>query len=239
MSKINGFTVVNFGDPALKTFPIPGTTARLSLRKEVAALMVGLARDFNLTVEPLNHKSCWGHDHRKISGSNQWSFHAPGIAIDLNASAHPRGSSGTFDRDQVKAIRKLLANWSHHGVKLFRWGGDFNTIVDEMHFEIIVPRATALAAVEELRPVGTTSLVPVPTPHAPGSRLLKVTSTPMEGRDVKYVQNWIGDPCGTPDGNYGNNTRKGVIWYQGMRGIAVTGECDKVTWRNMRIEPTF
>ena len=37
----------------------------------------------------------------------------------------------------------------------------------------------------------------------------------------------------------GDDTVRGVRWYQGMRGIAVTGEVDNVTWRNMRIEPTF
>lgn len=237
MASINGFTVVDFGDPALAKFTIPGTDARVSLRKEIAPLLLGLARDFHRTVEPLNPKSCWGHDHRKISGTNSWSFHAPGIAIDLNATRHPRGTKNTFNANQVKAIRKLLTAHSYHGVKLFRWGADFTTTVDDMHFEINVPRGIALAAVNagQLVPMPAT-----PTEHPPGSRALKAVSPPMQGEDVEYVQRWIGERrCGRADGFFGPSTSDGVRWYQGMRGITVTGVCDQVTWKNMRIKATF
>jgi peptidoglycan hydrolase-like protein with peptidoglycan-binding domain len=238
MASINGFSVLNFGDPALRKFKIPGTEAKLSLRREVAALMVGLAADFHKNVENLNPKSCWGHDHRKIAGTNSWSFHAPGIAIDLNASRHPRGQRGTFTAGQVTSIRRLLKDYSYHGVRLFRWGGDFHTKVDEMHFEIIVPRGTALKAVAS---IGHGRGVPNAQPtHKPGSRQLELRDPRMEGDDVEYVQRWIGDrEAGAPDGFFGPDTRDGVRWYQGMRGIEVTGVCDRKTWRNIGIEPTF
>lgn len=235
MASINGFSVLPFGDSKLAKFKIPGTGARLSLRKEVASLMVGLARDFHQNVEPLNAKSCWGHDFRKIDDSGSWSFHAPGIAIDLNATDHPRGKRDTFSTNQVKSIRKLLQNYSYQGVRLFRWGGDFSTKVDEMHFEIIVPRGIALKAVDGGRVRGAN-----PPEHKPGSRELRVTDPRMTGDDVEYVQRWIGErEAGQPDGFFGPDTRDGVRWYQGMRGIEVTGVCDRRTWENMRIKPTF
>jgi len=238
MASINGFTVLKFGDPALAKFKIPGTEARVSLRREVAKLMVGLAADFHKNVEELNPKSCWGHDFRKIDETNSWSFHAPGIAIDLNASRHPRGKRGTFTASQVSSIRRLLKDYSYHGVRLFRWGGDFQSKVDEMHFEIIVPRGIALKAIDSL---GQARGAPDPMPkHKPGSRQLELKNPPMEGEDVEYVQRWIGErEAGEPDGVFGSNTRDGVRWYQGLRGIEVTGVCDRKTWRNMRIEPTF
>jgi peptidoglycan hydrolase-like protein with peptidoglycan-binding domain len=240
MASINGFSVVKFGDSGLSKFTVPGTNARLSLRKEIAPLLLGLARDFHRTVEQLKPKSCWGHDHRKVSGSNSWSFHAPGIAIDLNASDHPRGVKNTFGNDEVRAIRKLLTDYSYHGVKLFRWGADFSTTVDDMHFEIIVPRGTALAAVKALGQPVPAGTGPGSTAHAPGSRELRATDPAMQGRDVEYVQQWIGERrCGPADGFFGSKSRAGVRWYQGLRGIDVTGVCDRVTWRNMRIRPTF
>jgi peptidoglycan hydrolase-like protein with peptidoglycan-binding domain len=62
----------------------------------------------------------------------------------------------------------------------------------------------------------------------------------MRGDDVEYAQRWIGArEAGKPDGVFGSATRNGVRWYQGLRGIEVTGVCDRKTWRNMGIEPTF
>lgn len=239
MASINGFSVLPFGSSELAKFKIPGTAAKISMRREVARLMVELARDFHQTVEPLNPKSCWGHDHRKIDGGPNWSFHAPGIALDLNASDHPRGKHNTFSNNQEKSIRKLLANHSFQGVRLFRWGGDFHSKVDEMHFEIIVPRAIALkAAGAQHKTVSGGS--PGTPDHKPGSRALSLKDPRMQGDDVEYAQRWIGERrAGEPDGFFGPDTRDGVRWYQGLRGIPVTGVCDAETWRNMRIKPTF
>lgn len=237
MASINGFSVKPYGSNALARFTIPGTSTRLSLRREVAPLMVGLAERFHRTVEPLDPKSSWGHAHRKIGGTDSWSFHAPGVAIDLNATAHPLGKRGTFSRAQVAAIRALLAAYSHQGVRLFRWGGDYRRRADEMHFEIIVPRGTALAAVRALQ---SPSASPPAKGHRPGTRDLRLASPRLSGEDVGYVQSWIGERrCGTADGYYGPKTRDGVNWYQGMRGLPTTGVCDRQTWRNLRVTPRY
>jgi len=239
MASINGFSVVKFGDSALAKFAVPGTSVRLSLRKEIAPLMLALARDFHRNVESIKKGECWGHDFRKISGTDTWSHHAAGIAIDLNAPEHPRFKHGTFSSAEVRAIRDLLSNHSYQGVKLFRWGGDFSTNVDEMHFEINVPRGIALAAAQT---IGTNHGNPpmAAADHAPGTRQLQVADPRLNGADVTYVQKWIGESrCGPADGFFGPGTSDGVRWYQGMRGIAVTGLVDRPTWRNMRIEATF
>jgi peptidoglycan hydrolase-like protein with peptidoglycan-binding domain len=74
----------------------------------------------------------------------------------------------------------------------------------------------------------------------PGTRTL-VHATPMlTGRDVAFVQAFIGQRrCGTPDGEYGPRTCAGVEWYQRMRGIGVDGEVGPQTWRSMGVEPTY
>ncbi len=244
MASINGFTVLQYGAPELATYPVPGTDTRLSVRKEVAPLLIGLARDFHATVEPLNPKSCWGHAPRKVRGGTAWSYHAPGIAIDLNADAHPMGKRATFSPSRQAAVRALLARYTYHGVRLVRWGADYQTRADEMHFEIIVPHDVALDAVgtlqqqaEHLDIARQGDLSPG---YAPGSRDLSLASPRQSGDDVRYVQRWIGERrCGKPDGVYGPNTREGLVWYQKMRGITVSGVCDRVTWRNMRVEPSY
>lgn len=162
MASINGFDVVPYRSPKLAKFLVPGATVRLSVRKEVAPLLIGLARDFHATVERLDPDSTWGHAPRKIANSNRWSYHAPGIALDLNAAAHPDGKRGTFSRAKVRAIRALLAQYRFQGKPVFRWGGDFGgSDVDEMHFQLITPRANALRAVKALQTSVPVSDLPV------------------------------------------------------------------------------
>src|SRR5690606_27057234 len=74
----------------------------------------------------------WGYAERPIRGSSVISNHASGTAIDLNATKHPLGASGTFTSTQVTRIREILAVTRNH----VRWGGDYTGRKDEMHFEI-------------------------------------------------------------------------------------------------------
>lgn len=84
----------------------------------------------------------FGWNPRRISGSDEWSNHASATAGDVNASKHPYGSR-TFTTEQRYRIRKRMSNLD--GV--VRWGGDYNSTVDEMHFEIAanLERTTNLA----------------------------------------------------------------------------------------------
>jgi len=83
-----------------------------------------------------------------VRGSDtQVSNHASATAIDLNALKHPRGVRNTFSKGQVAAIRRILA--SYDGV--IRWGGDYSTTVDDMHFEINASKARVRAVADDLR----------------------------------------------------------------------------------------
>ena len=67
-----------------------------------------------------------------------------------------------------------------------------------------------------------------------GSRILRLAQPRMRGADVTFVQRFIGvDQAGTADGIFGPQTEKGVRFYQRLRGIAVTGVCDKGTFHQM------
>jgi peptidoglycan hydrolase-like protein with peptidoglycan-binding domain len=69
-----------------------------------------------------------------------------------------------------------------------------------------------------------------------GARTLKLAHPRMRGGDVKFVQRFIGDKhAGTADGIYGPQTETGVRFYQKLRGIAVTGVCDRATFHEMGI----
>lgn len=142
---INGFPVGPAKRIGVKSYRVPGTTVALSVRASIAPLLIGFARDFHKQVEPLRKGTCWGHAHRKIRGSGKWSFHAAGIAIDLNAPKHPLGRSGTFSRSQRATINALIKKYG------LRWGGNYKGRKDEMHFEVILPREQAEARAKQLQ----------------------------------------------------------------------------------------
>lgn len=102
------------------------------LRGDVAIVMHYIARRFHNRVERLVHPGCWGHNVRKISGSDDWSNHASGTAMDLNAPQHPQGVRNTFTVAQRREIHDML----EYLEGVVRWGGDYVNTPDDMHFEI-------------------------------------------------------------------------------------------------------
>ena len=62
---------------------------------------------------------------RYIAGTHQLSYHAFGLAIDIDAATNPRGTRGTMD----PRIVSIFSQWG------FEWGGTWN-YTDPMHFQL-------------------------------------------------------------------------------------------------------
>lgn len=117
-------------DPRLVSFPWVTGQVRDG---DVAVVLAHFAERFNAEVEPIDVASSWGWAYRPVRGHDEGlSNHASGTAIDLNAPAHPLGSSGTFTEDQVARLRALLDEVA----PVLAWGGDFDR-PDEMHIEVV------------------------------------------------------------------------------------------------------
>lgn len=81
-------------------------------------------------------------------------------------------------------------------------------------------------------PSGTTSYYV----GAVGSRVLRYTTPkPMQGKDVVFLQRWIGGGKLTIDGVFGPKTRDRVIWFQGTRDLKQDGIVGPKTWAQMGI----
>lgn len=185
-------------------------------------MLIYVATQFDLRVEDLELPGLedeWGYAYKRITGTSVWSNHASGTAIDLNATRHPYGKRGTFQRVQVAEIREIISECDG----LIAWGGDWHN-PDEMHFEI---RGT-LAQVEcwaEKHHNG-----PVIPPKRPtlvkGSRGGYV-------RDIQRVLNrWYPNirPLLTEDGIFGPMTESRVKYFQGRAKITVDGIVGPQTW---------
>lgn len=119
----------------IASYSLPGG-GKVALRKgDVSVVLLWVANEFHRRVEPLEWPGNWGYAERPVRGSaTTLSNHASGTAIDLNAPQHPLGKRGTFTDAQVREIRQILGFCE--GV--IRWGGDYKSRADEMHFEVNV-----------------------------------------------------------------------------------------------------
>lgn len=127
--------------------PIEGTKVKVRCAKAVAPLIAGFCKEFNELIEPIDGGALddWGYCFRMVRGStDKLSNHSSGTAIDLNATKHPLGKSGTFPNEKVPMIRALAKKYG------MIWGGDFRSRPDEMHFEIAVKPAKAAALIKAL-----------------------------------------------------------------------------------------
>lgn len=73
---------------------------------------------------------------RRITGGTGYSLHAFGIAIDINWNSNPYGPNLVTDMPaaMIANIKKIRTK---NGKQVWRWGGDYRSNKDAMHFEVI------------------------------------------------------------------------------------------------------
>ena len=118
----------------IRGFAIKGTDIRIRCAESCGLVLAAFASEFHHLVEPINVGTYddWGYAYRPIRGETTGlSNHSSGSAIDLNSVHHPLGKEKTFKPEQVTIIHELTNKYH------LRWGGDYKTRKDEMHFEIV------------------------------------------------------------------------------------------------------
>jgi hypothetical protein len=119
----------------VERFRVPDIRPRvyLAVRREVAPVLLNVAKRFHKRVDRLNNPvhDDGGYNYRTIAGSSFLSNHASGTAIDLNWSRYPMGRRN-MNAEQRRECQKIVERY-----KVIRWGGAWaGSSVDEMHFEI-------------------------------------------------------------------------------------------------------
>lgn len=105
------------------------------VRTETKVVFAAFLADFHKLVEPLRKEQCWSFVCRVIRGTASTpSNHSWGLAVDLNSVLHPWRAKDTFTPTQRERIRMLLAQPGYRNIK---WGADFSSNRDEMHFEYV------------------------------------------------------------------------------------------------------
>jgi hypothetical protein len=148
LSQNNWIASKDASEIQIVSIPIKGTTVKVRCAKAVAPLIAGFCSEFHELIEPIDEGSLddWGYNFRMVRNStDQLSNHSSGTAVDLNASRHILGKSGTFPSEKVPMIRALAKKYG------MMWGGDFRRRPDEMHFEINVTPAKAAEIIGSMK----------------------------------------------------------------------------------------
>ena len=117
----------------IKSYPVKGTDRKLRCAESVGPLLAAFAAEFHELIEPIDEGTFddWAYAFRMVRGTtDKLSCHSSGTAIDLNATRHALGKVGTFPAEKVPMIRALAKKYG------LKWGGDFKSRADEMHFEV-------------------------------------------------------------------------------------------------------
>jgi hypothetical protein len=144
---------------------------------------------------------------RKISGTNVWSLHAYGLAIDENWSTNPYTSPLRTDKPGC-----LVELWNRYG---FAWGGHYSGSKDAMHFEFMGTPAQAVQALALARSeLGGGAPPPPPPPPGDGGD--------AQVRQDQFDLNDTGFTC-TVDGFAGPETTQRIKDFQWSARRPVTG----------------
>ena len=148
LTSYNGYPASK--DPAeikIKSYAVRGTDRKLRCAESVGPLLAAFAAEFHELIEPIDEGTFddWGYAFRMVRGStDRLSCHSSGTAIDLNATKHPLGKAGTFPAEKIPMLRALAKKYG------LKWGGDFKSRPDDMHFEVNVTAEKAKKLITNL-----------------------------------------------------------------------------------------
>jgi hypothetical protein len=148
LTSYNGYPASKDPDEIkIKSYPVKGTDRKLKCAESVGPLLAAFAAEFHELIEPIDEGTFddWGYAFRMVRGTtDKLSCHSSGTAIDLNATKHPLGKYDTFPAEKVPMIRALAKKYG------LKWGGDFKSRPDDMHFEVEVKLGKAQALIKSL-----------------------------------------------------------------------------------------
>lgn len=174
---------------------------------------------------------CWGAENRNVAGSDNKSFHAYGLALDLNAPANPHGTAYSEGIHVVPANAGTILR--PFGME---WGGNWPSNPDRMHIEIHLTPAEVNSLVSAKNPPSVPDNSYGAYYHGnPATRTIQQWS---RGDDVHSLQNVLNQWYPNHkqlvvDGYFGPQTDAFVRYYQKRAKLAVDGIVGRKTWAGL------
>lgn len=193
-----------------ETIDFAGT--RIHVAKDAAPAFEKLGLVFEDHEYPVRRSDTGSYNCRVQKGTNIYSSHAYGLAVDVNWNSNPFRRPLTTDIPQALIDDTLRIKTTQRWLPVFRWGGYFSRRPDPMHWEIMVTPAELALGVWPDGIVGQ-----------PRERIL---FEGLSGTDVEDLQRALGLVA---DGNFGGLTDQAVRGFQCLNGLVVDGMVGPVT----------
>jgi peptidoglycan hydrolase-like protein with peptidoglycan-binding domain len=173
-----------------------------------------------------------GYNCRQITAGSGHSLHAFGIALDINWNTNPFRSDNVLVTDMPQVmVRNILRIRANSGAEVWGWGGNYRTVKDAMHYEIVCDPAD-LATGISWETVHQVALRPE-RPHR-----WPLVRRGDRGPAVEKLHDLLGVAApGDPGyGIFGPRTEEGVREYQAGHGLTVDGVVGRQTWTALLTE---
>ena len=199
---------------------------RVQCRASVATAARALGRVLEAHNYAVRAGDTGGYNCRQITAGSGPSLHAFGIAFDINWNTNPFRADNVLVTDMprvmVTNIRRIRTN---NGMKVWGWGGNYRTVKDPMHFEIVCTPAD-LATGIDWDTVHQVALRPE-SPHR-----WPLVRRGDRGPAVERLHDLLGiaGPGDAGYGLFGPKTDAAVREYQAAHGLEVDGRVGRQTW---------
>lgn len=199
---------------------------RVQCRDGVGTAVKALGRVLEAHAYQVRAADTGGYNCRPITGGAGHSLHAFGIALDINWNTNPFRADNVLVTDMPKVmVRNILRIHTTTGQQVWAWEGDYRSVKDAMHFEIVCAPGDLAAGIDW------------DTVHQPALRPEVPHRWPLvqrgdRGPAVEKLHDLLGiaSPGDPGYGTFGPRAEAAVRAWQAAHGLDVDGRVGRQSW---------
>lgn len=199
---------------------------RVECRRTAATAMQALGRVIEAHGYNVRRGDTGSYNCRPITNGTGHSLHAFGIALDINWNTNPFRKDNVLVTDMPKVmVTNILRIRTNSGKQVWGWGGNYRTVKDAMHFEIVCAPADLATGIDW-------ATVRQPALRAETPHRWPIIQRGDRGPAVERLHDLIGiaAPGDIGYGIFGPKTEAAIREYQHTHALDVDGRVGRQTW---------
>ncbi len=219
------------GLPLVTRMLAPGL--KVTIHQDTAEAFQALGRIVQLYNYKCRPAECGGYNKRPIKSGKGWSLHSWGIAIDINWLTNPWSTSNKLITDMpVAMVNAILRIKTKGGIPVFRWGGNFKSVKDAMHFEVNATPAELRKGIDHV----TAPKISVDVEHPKHNPILQLWDQGAVVKELQILLIRLGHAL-KADGIFGPMVYGAVVAEQSKNGLMADGVVGPNTWEVLYPKP--